>query len=77
MTFFDPPLNSKGQPYGPERYKEIVKERYLISKNINTSYNEVGKITPLEREYIIEFLVDEIKQSKKLADERNKQLNSK
>lgn len=57
-----------------ERFKELVKERYLISKNINTSYNDVGKITPLEREYLIEFLVDEAKKSKELI-EKNKNQN--
>jgi hypothetical protein len=75
-SFLDPQLTKDGKPYGPWRYKEIVKERYLISKNINTSYNEVGKITPVERKYLIEFLAEEIKKSKELA-EQAKQKRSK
>lgn len=73
-SFLDPQLTKDGKPYGPFRYKEIVRERYLISKNMNTSYNEIGKITPLERRYIMEFLVDEVKQTKE-AIERQKAKN--
>lgn len=69
----DPKLTKDGQPYGPYRYKEIVQERYFISKNINTSYNDIGKITPTEREYILKFIVDEQKQAKKRLDEMTNQ----
>ena len=55
----DPLLTSDGKPYGPWKYKEIVKECYIISKNINTSYTDLLKITPTERKYIIEFLMEE------------------
>ena len=65
----DPQLTSSGKPYGPERYKKIVQERYLNSKNMNTSYNDIGKITPTERQYLIEFIADEIKRSKELVKE--------
>lgn len=73
-SFLDPQLTKDGKPYGPFRYKEIVRERYLISKNMNTSYNELGKITPLERRYIMEFLVDEVNKTKE-AIERQKLKN--
>jgi len=63
-------LTKDGKPYGPYRFKEIVRERYLISKNINTSYNDVGQITPRERGYIIEFIADEIKRSKDLIEQQ-------
>lgn len=66
----DPQLTKDGKPYGPVRYKEIVRERYLISKNINTSYNDIGQITPRERGYLIEFMIDEIKKSKQLVEEQ-------
>lgn len=61
-SFLDPQLTKDGKPYGPLRYEEIVKERYIISKNIHTSYSELGKITPLERKYILKYLFDEAKQ---------------
>jgi hypothetical protein len=66
----DPQLTKDGKPYGPWRFKEIVRERYLISKNTSTSYNEVGQLTPKEREYIIEFIADEIKRSKDLIEQQ-------
>lgn len=55
----DPQLTKDGKPYGPVRYEELVKERYMISKMINTSYGDTGKLTPIERKYIIKYIVDE------------------
>ncbi len=69
-SFLDPLLTKDNKPYAPVRYKELVKERYLISKNIHTSYSDVGKMTPIERSYILEFISDEIKRSQKLIDEQ-------
>lgn len=57
-------MTNKGEPYGPYRFKQIVKECYLISKTINTSYNEVLDITPIERAEILKLIVDEIEQKK-------------
>lgn len=68
MSFLDPQLTKDGKPYGPIRLKEIIKERYLISKNINTSYNDTGKITPLERRYILEFMIEEVQAQKELKE---------
>lgn len=62
---------SDGRPYGPERFKNIVKERYLISKFTNTSYNDVGDITPLEREYILGFIAEEKKKEEELIKEKS------
>lgn len=76
-SFLDPQLTKEGKPYGPYRFKELVRERYLISKNINTSYNDIGRITPKEREYIIQFIADEIKRSKELIDQQKANANKK
>lgn len=65
----DPQLTNDGKPYGPWRYKELVRERYYISKTINTSYSDTGQLTPIEREYILEFITDEIKMAQKKAEE--------
>lgn len=65
-NFLDPQLTSDGQPYGPVRYKQIVKECYLIAKNCNTSYTDLMKITPLERSYLLQFIADEINRSQEL-----------
>lgn len=76
-SFLDPQTTKDGKPYGPIRYKEIVKERYLISKNMNTSYNELGQITPTERKYLMEFIIEEIKESKRLMEEKKREIKNK
>lgn len=68
-SFLDPQLTSDGKPYGPFRYKQIVRERYYISKNINTSYNDIGQMTPIEREYLLEFITEDIKKNNKIIEE--------
>jgi len=62
-------LTNDGKPFGPYRYKQIVKESYLISKNTNTSYVDVMKITPQERNYILEFLAEEYKRTQELTEQ--------
>ena len=62
----DPQNNEDGSPYGPVRYKEIVRECYLISKNINTSYVDVLKITPVERNMMLNFLLEEAKRREEI-----------
>lgn len=63
-------MTKDGQPFAPIRYKEIVKECYLISKNINTSYNDLLKITPTERGFMLGFLLDEAKQREEMIKKR-------
>lgn len=61
-------MTEDGKPYGPSRYKEIARERYLISKHTNTSYDDTSNITPLERGYLLEFLVEDMQRQKDLYD---------
>ena len=61
-------MTEDGKPFGPTRYKEIARERYLISKHTNTSYDDTANITPLERNYILEFLVEDFERQKALYD---------
>ena len=68
LNFLDPQSTKDGKPYGPYRYKNIVKERYYISKNTNISYTDTGNMTPLEREYIMEFVTDDLKKTKEMLD---------
>lgn len=68
LSSLDPQLTNDNKPYGPTRYKEIAKERYLISKHTNTSYEDTALISPLERGYILEFLVDDLQRQKDLYD---------
>ena len=60
-NFFDPLWTSDGKPYGRERYKQIVQERYVISKQINTSYSDLSEVTPQERTYLLNFILDDLK----------------
>jgi len=61
-------LTEDGKPYGPVRYKEIVDECCIISKNLNTPYLDVLKISPTERGYLIKFLITEAEQRAALLD---------
>lgn len=55
----------KEVPYAPKRYKEIVQECYLLSKNLNTSYTDTMKLTPLERNYLIQLLAQDFDEKRK------------
>ena len=73
----DPAMTEDGKPYGPFRYKEIVKERYIISKYCNTSYTDLANITPTERNYLLEFATEECDKAKEIAEEmKNKKANN-
>jgi len=56
--------------YGPQRYKDICKERYIISKHTNTSYGDTKNITPTERKLLIEFIVEDLKKQQELIDQQ-------
>lgn len=55
-------------PYGPARLKELIKQNYMISKNCSTSYNDVMNLTPVERDYIIGFIVEEAEDAKRMIE---------
>lgn len=67
-NFFDPALTSDGKPYRPQRYKEIVKERYLISKHTGMSYNDSADMTPQERTMVLSFVVEDYKKIEEMRD---------
>jgi hypothetical protein len=52
-SFLDPQLSEDGTPYGPKRYKAIVKECWYISDNLHTSYTDVLDLAYLDRIYLI------------------------
>lgn len=68
-SFSGPETTEDGKPYGPIRYKEIVKELYAISKACNTSYTDLLKITPTEKNYMIEFMLYEKEQAEKAMND--------
>lgn len=66
-----------GRLYAPERFKQIVKERYEISKRINTSYNELGEITPKERQLLLQFIKEDIEHDNKVMEQAKQKAKSK
>lgn len=72
-----PQKTKDGKPYGPIRYKQIVKECYYITKNTSTSYTEALELSPTEREYLITFLVDEVKKSQEALEKAKEKANAK
>jgi len=69
-------LTRDGKPYGPIRYKEIVRECYIIAKNSNTPYTDLMNITPIEKSYLMEFIADEFEANKKATEEMRSKLSS-
>lgn len=70
-------MTKDGKPAAPIRFKDIVKERYLISRNMNTSYNDLGEITPTERYYLLEFINEELEMKKKAIQEQKQKMSKK
>ena len=73
-SFLDPQLSNDGSPYGPKRYKEIVKECWYVSDNLNTSYTDVLNLAYQDRIYLIEC-INEKKEATMQAMEEARQMN--
>ena len=69
-SFLDPLLTSENKPYAPVRFNELVKERYYITKYCNTSYLDVGRISPHERGIILSTIREELEERNKAIQER-------
>ena len=55
-SFLDPQTSKDGKPYGPKRFKEIVKECWFLSDQMNTSYSDILDLSVQERFYIAECI---------------------
>jgi len=81
-NFLDPKFikikNKEGKeeevPYGPYKYKELIKESYLISRHLHTSYIDALKLTPTERTSLLQLLREEFEETRK-ANEKDLQAN--
>lgn len=75
QSFLDPLTSKDGTPYGPKRYKEIVRECWYISDQLHTSYSDVLDLSFQERVYLIGY-IDEKKKATQRAlaeiDSKNK-----
>lgn len=56
QSFLDPQTSEDGKPYGPKRFKEIIKECWYISDNLHTSYTDVLDMSFMERAYLISLI---------------------
>ena len=70
-------MTSKGEPYGPIRYKQIVQELYLISKNCNTAYTDLLDISITEKGYLLQFIADEIERSNEAIEKQKQEMKAK
>lgn len=69
LNFLDPLLSSTFKEYSEKRLKDLIRGRYLISRFTHTSYLDVGYISPLERDYILEFITEEKEEEQKKIEE--------
>ena len=58
---------------GPEIYKELVHECYILAKNINTPYTDLMNITPTEKKYLLSFIREDFEQIQKAKEEQKAQ----
>ena len=68
-NFLDRQTSNDGTPYGPKRFKEIVKECWYISDNLHTSYTDVLDMSFQERVYLIELINEKQENTKKAIEE--------
>lgn len=71
-------MTKDGRPYGPERYKSLIRNLYIISKNTYTSYTDLrDKITPAEMNALLGLIKEEQESNQKyiekLKEERKNQ----
>lgn len=69
-------MTKDNKPYGSVRYKEIVEEIFYLTKHTHVTYNDVLNMSPLERRYLLEFLIKDFKRNKEVeesARQRKKQ----
>lgn len=72
--FFVPKLTSDGKPFAKTVYDNIVKERYMISKQTNTSYADTANITPTERKLLLKLIIDDLNKQKELMEQTKQKL---
>ena len=70
QLFSVPKLTSKdGKSYANLLYESIVKERYIISNNLSTSYADTADITPVERKLLLTYIIEDLQKRKELIEQ--------
>ena len=68
-SFLDPRTSEDGTPYAPKRYKEIVRECWYISDNLNTSYTDVLDLSVTERIFLIKLIREKQEATREAIEE--------
>ena len=68
-SFLDPQTTSDGQPYGPKRYRELVRECWYVSDNLHTSYTDVLDLAVMDRISLIRLINEKIENTNKAMEE--------
>lgn len=76
-SFLDPPISKDGKPYGPKRFKELVRECWFISDHLHTSYTEVLDLSVTERLQLAECISEKLEAQKRALDEIKAKNNAK
>ncbi len=62
-------MTRDGKPYGPYKYKELVKSLFILSKNLNTSYIDLrDNLTPSEMTSLLLLLKEEDEKNREYID---------
>lgn len=72
----DPQVDKNGNPYGPKRFKEIVKECWYISDNLHTSYADVLDMSFQERFYLIELINEKQENTRKAIEAKQAEIQA-
>lgn len=69
LNFSVPQLTSDGKNYAQTVFENIVKERYIISKQTNTSYADTANISASERKLLIKLIIDDLKKQRDMIEQ--------
>ena len=72
----DPQLTDNGE-FAQKRFRDIVMERYVISKHTNTTYCDSEKITPTERRMILGFIEEDLRKQNEMYEKAKAQADKK
>ena len=72
-NFLDQQTSKDGTPYGPKRFREIVRECWYISDQLHTSYTDVLDLSFQERVYLIELINEKIDATQRAIEEKRAQ----
>ena len=52
-----------------EIFENIIRQKYLISKHTNITYNDSSDMTPTERNLIFRFIKEDLEEKKKIQEQ--------